>query len=114
MIKVRRSDERGSADHGWLQAKHSFSFASYMDRNHMNFRSLRVLNEDRVAGGKGFGMHPHNDMEILAWVLEGTLRHRDSMGFEGLLEPGQIQRISAGTGIYHSESNASAEEPVHL
>jgi len=114
MIKLRLSEDRGTADYGWLRAKYSFSFARYFDPEHVQFRSLRVINEDRIDGGRGFDTHPHNDMEILTWVLEGRLHHKDSMGFAGDLEPGQIQRISAGTGISHSEANASPNESLHL
>jgi len=114
MIKLRLSEDRGKADYGWLRAKYSFSFARYFDPEHVQFRSLRVINEDRIDGGRGFDTHPHNDMEILTWVLEGRLHHKDSMGFAGDLEPGQIQRISAGTGISHSEANASPTESLHL
>lgn len=114
MIQLRKAQERGHANHGWLDTFHTFSFAGYQDRNHMRFRSLRVMNEDIVAPGQGFGTHPHNDMEIVTYVLEGALEHKDSMGNGEVLRPGEFQRMSAGTGITHSEFNPSATEPVHL
>ena len=114
MIKIRKSEERGHVNLGWLDTHHSFSFASYYDPQHMGFRSLRVINDDTVAGGGGFDMHPHRDMEIITYVLSGALQHRDSMGNSAVMKTGDVQRISAGTGIEHSEFNYSPIDPVHL
>jgi redox-sensitive bicupin YhaK (pirin superfamily) len=114
MITLRLSHERGRADHGWLDARHTFSFADYHDPAHTGFRALRVINEDRVAPKMGFGLHPHRDMEIITYVIEGALQHRDSMGHSAVMRAGDVQRISAGSGIQHSEINSSATEPVHL
>lgn len=114
MIRHRKASDRGHANHGWLDARHTFSFADYYDPEHMGFRSLRVINDDRVAPGQGFGAHPHRDMEILTYILDGQLKHQDNLGGGAVIRRGEFQRITAGTGVVHSEFNPSMDEPVHL